>query len=106
MENFVKAANGYRGEVEIEGANLNAEVVEDTARSAIASGNEVGATIKRERRSRAEPITSKSYPEIIRDVNFNPDDVESISKVLERVRQRYGEVRRREEKANADNRNN
>ncbi|WP_420594592.1 hypothetical protein [Deinococcus sp.] len=93
LERYLREANGSSGEVEITGNNLRAAVVEDTARSSISSGNEVKATIKRNRQSRAEPISSRSYPETIRGVAFDPDDSASIASVLELVRRKYEEGR-------------
>lgn len=93
LENYVKEARGQRGKVEIEGANLNHETVEDTARSAITSGNEVRALIQIERRQRAVLISSKQYPEIIREVFIDTENLANNLEALRRIRSRYEELR-------------
>lgn len=93
LENYVQEARGRRGEVKIEGANLNHETVEDTARSAIASGNEAKALVQLERRQKPVPISSRQYPEVVRDVIIDVQDFSNNEEALRRIRSRYDELR-------------
>lgn len=93
LERFTGAAGGTKGEVKIEGQNLSHEVIEDTARSAIASGNEVRAVIQEERRRRPIPISSREYPETIREVSIDIENPENNSSALRLIRERYAALR-------------
>lgn len=46
MEEFIRAANGMQGKSSVRGDDLNAEVIEDLARSAASTGNKAEARIQ------------------------------------------------------------
>ncbi|ADV66420.1 hypothetical protein [Deinococcus maricopensis] len=93
LEKYLQDARGRKGELSLEGNNLDHEVIEETARSAIASGNEVKAMIQQERAAKPIPISSKDYPEAIRDLPIDGDNQGSIARALEVIRNIYSNLR-------------
>ena len=91
MEEFLQAAHAQQGKTAIKGESLEAEVIEDLARSAASSGNKAKARIQSEedakptlKRLDGNPVTV-SVDEIVTD--------DEKAGLFARIREAYRRVR-------------
>lgn len=91
MENFLEAANGERGEAEIEGEELDPEKLEDVARSAASTGDEATAMLKE--REDGQLIKKKLSQNPVMIAVEEVEEQEDKIGIVRLLREKYSSIR-------------
>lgn len=95
MEELLKATAGSKGETSIKGEDLDANILEDLARSAAATGNDATASIKPRINAKTETKYLKGN-----QVTISVDEISTVSEIeslAEKIREAYKNVRKADE---------
>lgn len=90
MERLLSEAEGRRGKTELEGADLEVEVLEQLSRSAASTGDDAGASIRPEPEVKIRVSLRGNAVDIAQDSIDTEDDKMTI---IERLRARYESIR-------------
>lgn len=93
LEEYLLEANGIGGEVQIEGDNLKASVVEHQARSAIVASAPTRALIQEEAGGPVIQISSLDNKFETREISFDADSLEDLLEGMNSVREIYQSLR-------------
>jgi len=91
MERLLRDAEGNRGRTSLSGEDLNADVLEDLARSAAATGNQAEAIIKRSENSK--PVKRRLTGDVATISEEELATDEDRRSVLQEIRDLYGRIR-------------
>jgi hypothetical protein len=93
VEEYAKAVRAKRGLLQVTGADLDKGVVEEVARSSVASGNDVKASIRTSKHARPVQRSVKGDPASIKESDDVSTDQQKRS-LLGSIRNLYGRIRR------------
>lgn len=91
-EEFTKIAGGEKTKVEVEGDNLNEEVLEELARGVASTGDQASATVRQDGASRGKRIYLRGNP-VQEAVEAEGPAQGVYEKIREAARAAYGRVR-------------
>ena len=93
LEEYLVESGAVRGEVEIEGANLNPTIIEQQARSAIVSSTNAWAVVKESKESPPIKISSQDNAFETKEIGIDPEDVDELRRGIEIIREIYRSLR-------------